>query len=45
MSCEVAALAFQAHANNGTWSIDFDCYRNIKNKNSNREPKIISNFG
>ena len=23
MSCEVAALPFQAHANFGTWSIDF----------------------
>ena len=23
MSCEVAALPFQAHANYGTWSIDF----------------------
>ena len=24
MSCNVAALPFQAHANYGTWSIDFD---------------------
>ena len=24
MSCEVSALSFQAHAKNGTWSIDFD---------------------
>ena len=24
MSCEVAALPFQAHAIYGTWSIDFD---------------------
>ena len=23
MSCEVASLPFQAHANYGTWSIDF----------------------
>ena len=23
MSCEVAAIPFQAHANYGTWSIDF----------------------
>ena len=23
MSCEVAALSFQTHANYGTWSIDF----------------------
>ena len=23
MSCEVAALLFQAHANYGTWSVDF----------------------
>ena len=23
MSCEVAALPFKAHANYGTWSIDF----------------------
>ena len=26
MSCEVAALRFQAYANYGTWSIDFDVY-------------------
>ena len=26
MSCEVAALPFQAHANYGTWSIDFVVY-------------------
>ena len=24
MSCEVAALSLQAHANYGTWSINFD---------------------
>ena len=24
MSCEVAALPFQAYANYGTWAIDFD---------------------
>ena len=24
MSCQVAALPFQAYANYGTWSIDFD---------------------
>ena len=24
MLCEVAALSFQVHANNGTWSIDYD---------------------
>ena len=24
MSCKVAALTFQAHANYGNWSIDFD---------------------
>ena len=24
MSCDVAVLNFQAHANYGTWSIDFD---------------------
>ena len=23
LSCEVAGLPFQAHANHGTWSIDF----------------------
>ena len=26
MSSEVAALPFQAHANYGTWSIDFDYF-------------------
>ena len=26
MSCEVAALPFQAHAKYGTWSIDFVVY-------------------
>ena len=26
MSCEVAVLPFKAHANYGTWSIDFDSY-------------------
>ena len=26
MSCEMAELPFQAHANYGTWSIDFDPY-------------------
>ena len=25
MSCEVAALSFQAYANYWNWSIDFDC--------------------
>ena len=29
MSCEVAALPFQAHANYGTWSIDFALYHEI----------------
>ena len=29
MSCEVAALPFQAHANYGTWSIDFALYDEI----------------
>ena len=24
MSCDVVALPFQAHANYGTWSLDFD---------------------
>ena len=24
MSCDVAALPFEAHANYGTWSIDFE---------------------
>ena len=26
MSYDVATLAFQAHANYGTWSVDFDNY-------------------
>ena len=30
MSSEVAALSFQAHANYGTWSIDFDYFYKIK---------------
>ena len=29
MSCEVAALPFQAHANYGTWSIDFVLFRPV----------------
>ena len=32
MLCEVAALPFQAHANQGTWSIDFG---QLRQKNSN----------
>ena len=31
MYCEVAALSFQAHANYGTWSIDFDPIANFDN--------------
>ena len=31
MSYEVAALPFQAHANYGTWSIDFALYDEIFN--------------
>ena len=34
MSCEVAALPFQAQAKYGTWSIDFDVNKedlNLKN--------------
>ena len=30
MSCEVAKLPFQANANNGTWSIDFDQSMTLK---------------
>ena len=35
MSCEMAALPFQAHANYGTWSIDFDLNKSdfVFNKN------------
>ena len=29
MSCKVATLPFQAHANYGTWSIDFALYDEI----------------
>ena len=29
MSCEVAELPFQAHANYGTWSIDFENRRTV----------------
>ena len=29
MSCEVTALSFQAHANYGTWSIDFGYYEMV----------------
>ena len=29
MLCEVAALPFQAHANYGPWSIDFDTSKTI----------------
>ena len=29
MSCEVAALPFQAHANYGTWSLDFGAYYKV----------------
>ena len=38
MSCEVSALPFQEHTNNGTWSIDFGscnfCYENLHFENS-----------
>ena len=27
--CDVATLPFQAHANQGTWSIDFGCIKSI----------------
>ena len=30
MSCDVAALPFQAHANYGTWSIDSYCDKQEK---------------
>ena len=30
MSCEMAALSFQAHANYGTWSIDFGFYQVLR---------------
>ena len=32
MSCEVAALPFQAHAHYRSWSIDFDQKQYISNK-------------
>ena len=32
ISCDVAALPFQAHANYGTWSIDFALFYHIKNR-------------
>ena len=31
MLCDVAALVFQAHANYGTWSIDFENKYTIRN--------------
>ena len=31
MSCEVAALPFHAHANYGTWSVDFGSIANFDN--------------
>ena len=45
MSCEVAALPFQAHANYGTWS-----YRKVQYANSEKEhvdgaQKNIFHFG
>ena len=36
MSCEEAALPFEANANDGTWSIDFD-----NNNNSNNTTIIL----
>ena len=51
MSCEVAALSFQAHANNGTWSIDFEftailcCPKqgiDIFNKTSSNPKKVFN---
>ena len=30
MSCNVAALPFQVHANYGTWSIDFEVNINLE---------------
>ena len=43
MSCEVAALPFQAHANYGTWSIDF---KGILNTNAflKRGQTIAKNY-
>ena len=44
MSCEMAVLPFQAHANYGTWSIDF-LGSNIGGKNGQFNiTKITSHF-
>ena len=46
MSFEVAALPFQAHANYGTWSIDFglDCFGAIIMRCNNETKKLLCSF-
>ena len=44
MACEVAALPFQAHANYGIWSIDFDPYQDEKSTIS-KMIKVVVSFG
>ena len=43
MSFEVAALPFQAHANYGTWSIDFglDCFGAIMRSNNETKKAVV----
>ena len=43
MSCEVAALPYQAHANYRTWSIDFGVY-NINRGNYKFKYNFTTNF-
>ena len=47
-SCEVATLPFQAHANNGTLSIDFEPFNYLCDKPENLEgsgPIILTSWG
>ena len=48
MSCEVAALPFQVHANYGTWSIDFgfimEIYLEGKRKIRSDISRLLSYF-
>ena len=42
MLCEVAALSFQAHANYGTWSIDFGKMIERKRKRGNDRETFVA---
>ena len=41
MSCEGAALPFQAHANYGNWSIDFDHDNIVSTQKYEKKSAII----